>query len=419
MDTLPACDAGTGATVAEPMNADANAGHGTSHDAGDGTGHGDGTRAVPGAWGGVVAAALLLSGGAPVFAEEPPAQAEIAAKFLSYRDRQPGLDRIKVNAPSVYLMVPFAGRWSVEGSVVTDSVSGASPRYHSAISGASRLDEYRKAGDVRLTRYNDRDAWSVGAAYSIEHDYRSRTLSADYRRSSEDNNRSWNIGAAYSNDWIGSSDDPTLSRSRNTLQMIAGVTQAWTANDLLQFNLGGSWGHGFYNDPYKFPDRRPDTRDQYTAMLRWNHHFQDWKTTLRSSWRYYADSYGVRANTLETAWVQPLRGGWTVTPLLRYTTQRAARFYYDPVYDPTLGAPFPPGYTSTSPQYISGDHRLSAFGAVTAGLKVAYEFRPRWVADLSIEHYEQRADWRLGGHGSPGLDRFQADWLQVGISHKF
>lgn len=92
----------------------------------------------PGAWTGVLSAALLLGGAAlPAAAEEPPAQAEIAAKFLHYRDRQPGLDRITVNAPSVYLMLPFASRWSVEGSVVTDSVSGASPRYHSAISGAS------------------------------------------------------------------------------------------------------------------------------------------------------------------------------------------------------------------------------------------------------------------------------------------
>ena len=87
--------------------------------------------------------------------------------------------------------------------------------------------------------------------------------------------------------------------------------------------------------------------------------------------------------------------------------------------DPALGAPFPPGYTATSPQYLSGDQRLSAFGAITAGLKVAYEFAPRWTADISLEHYEQRAAWRLGGSGSPGLDRFQADWLQIGLSHKF
>lgn len=376
-------------------------------------------KPLPG-WGGVLAAALLLPGLMPAAqAETPPEQGVIAVKLLSYQDRQAGLDRIKVTAPSVYALVPFGGRWAVEGSLVSDSVSGASPRYHSAVSGASRLTEERKAGDIKLTRYNDRDAWSVGGAYSTEHDYRSRTLSAEYRRSSEDNNTTWNIGAAFSDDWIGSSNDPTLSRGRNTTQLTVGVTQVWTAVDLVQVNLGGSWGHGEYSDPYKFPDRRPNARDQYTLMLRWNHHVQDLKGTLRSSWRYYTDSFGVRANTLEAAWVQPLAGGWTLTPTLRYTTQRAARFYYDPVYDPALGAPFPPGYTASSPQFLSPDHRLSAFGAITAGLKVAYEFSPRWAADLSFERYEQRASWRIGGTGSPGLANFRADWLQAGLAYRF
>lgn len=371
-------------------------------------------------WGGVLAAALLLPGlQATAQAETAPEQAEMSLKFLHYQDRQPGFDRIRVNAPSLYLMTPIGERWSVAGSLVSDSVSGASPRYHTAVSGASRLKEERTAGDFSVTRYNDRDAWTLGAAYSTEHDYISRTVSADYRRSSADNNTTWNVGAAYSHDWIGSSDDPKLSRGRDTTQLSAGVTQAWTSVDLLQFTLGANWGHGMYSDPYKFPDRRPDRREQYTAMARWNHHFSDWKATLRSSWRYYSDSFGVRAHTLETEWVQPLAGGWTLTPSLRYTTQHAARFYYDPVYDPVRGEPFPPGYTATSPQYLSGDQRLSSFGAVTVGLKVGYAISPRWSADLSLNHYEQRAGLKLGGSGSPGLQTFLADWVQVGLTHRF
>ena len=78
------------------------------------------TMAGTGAWGGVLAAALLLPGlQAPAHAETVPEQAEMAFKLLSYRDSQPGLDRIKVTAPSLYLMVPVAGRWSVEGSPMT------------------------------------------------------------------------------------------------------------------------------------------------------------------------------------------------------------------------------------------------------------------------------------------------------------
>jgi len=66
--------------------------------------------------GGVFAATLLLPGLAAVstvHAEEPPDQAEIALKYGYYRDWQPGLDRVKVQSPQLYLLTPFAGQWSL------------------------------------------------------------------------------------------------------------------------------------------------------------------------------------------------------------------------------------------------------------------------------------------------------------------
>ena len=368
--------------------------------------------------GGVLAAALLLPGVmAPARAETAPEQGVVEVKLSNYRDWQPGLDRVKVDAPSVYALVPLDAHWSLEGSAVNDAVSGASPRYHSAVSGASKMDDSRTAGDLKLTHYADRQAWSIGAASSSEHDYRSNSLSGEWRISSDDNNRTWNLGLAYSDDDIGSTNDPTLDKSRRTWQFIAGVTQAWTPVDLVQLNLGYSLGKGYFSDPYKFPDSRPDERRQATALLRWNHHFEGWGSTLRTSWRLYDDSWGVRANTVDASWVQPVAEGWSVTPMLRYTTQRAARFYYDPVYDAALGAPFPPGFGSLA--HYSADQRLSAFGAVTAGVRVDWQVTPRWKLDLSYARYEQRGDWRLGGDGSPGLEPFNARWWQLGVSRSF
>lgn len=368
--------------------------------------------------GGVLAAALLLPGvAAPAMAETAPEQGTVGLKLANYRDWQPGLDRVKVDAPSIYVLAPLGTHWSLEGSLVNDAVSGASPRYHSAISGASKMDDSRTAGDVKLTRHDDRQAWAIGVASSSEHDYRSNTLSGEWRISSDDNNRSWNFGLAYSDDQIGSSDDPTLDKRRRTWQLMAGVTQAWTPVDLLQVNLGASIGRGFYSDPYKFPDLRPDERRQTTALLRWNHHFETIGATLRTGWRIYDDSWGVRSHTLDAAWVQPVAAGWSVTPMLRYATQRAARFYYDPVYDNTLGEPFPPGFDRL--RHYSADQRLSAFGAATAGLRIDWQVDPQWKLDVSYERYEQRSDWRLGGDGSPGLAAFSARWWQLGVSRSF
>jgi len=109
----------------------------------------------------------------------------------------------------------------------------------------------------------------------------------------------------------------------------------------------------------------------------------------------------------------------TVTPSVRLYTQSAASFYFDPVYDPDVGAPYPPGYFTNPPQYISPDQRLSAFGAVTVGLKLGVQITPDWTTDLKAEHYEQRGSWRVGGTGSPGLDPFRATFVQVGVAKRF
>jgi hypothetical protein len=369
--------------------------------------------------GAIIAAALSLPG-VMAHAESAPEHGQVAVKYLQYQDSQPGLDRIKVTAPSVYVLAPLGTQWSIEGSLVSDSVSGATPRYHSAISGATlNMHDERHAGDVKVTRYLERSSFSLGVSKSKEHDYDSTAVSLDASFSSEDNNRTWNVGIGYSSDKISSSIDPTLHERKHTTELMLGVTQALTANDVVQVNLSFNSGRGFYSDPYKEPDIRPDRRDQRILLTRWNHHFSELGASLRTSYRFYSDTFGIKAHTLGAEWVQPLGARFTVTPSLRLYSQSAAKFYFDPVYDPDLGAPYPPGYFTNPPQYISPDQRLSAFGAVTLGLKVAVQLTPDWSTDLKYERYEQRSNWRVGGNGSPGIDPFNASFLQLGLNKRF
>jgi hypothetical protein len=140
---------------------------------------------------------------------------------------------------------------------------------------------------------------------------------------------------------------------------------------------------------------------------------------VRSSYRYYTDTFGVQSHTAGVEWVQPV-GRWTFTPGARYYSQSAASFYVDPVlnangaYDlgATLGAAIPLTYKSL-------DQRLSAFGAVTLSLKVAYAITPHTSVDVKVEDYQQKAALHLGGSSSPGLDAFNARFMQVGLTHRF
>jgi hypothetical protein len=113
-------------------------------------------------------------------------------------------------------------------------------------------------------------------------------------------------------------------------------------------------------------------------------------------------------------------GQWVFTPGARYYTQTAASFYFDPVFNAQgqydeLGTIMRAASLQGSK---SADQRLSAYGAVTLSMKVAYAFTPDTVVDAKLETYRQTAALRFGG-GSPGLDPFNARFFQLGLTHRF
>ena len=102
--------------------------------------------------GAITLAALALPGvmvtqPTNAFAETAPDEGVLTVKLQAYNDSQPGLERIKVIAPSLYVFLPIAGAWSLEATVVQDNISGASPRWHTSISGASHM----RIDGLRLT----------------------------------------------------------------------------------------------------------------------------------------------------------------------------------------------------------------------------------------------------------------------------
>jgi hypothetical protein len=381
----------------------------------------------------VLMATLLLPGLAAVStvasAENAPEHGTLALKYGTYSDWQPGWDRIKVRAPHLYALVPLGKEWSAEAGFVLDTLSGATPRIHSssAQSSASKMSDERKAGDVKVTRYFSRSAVSVGGAYSTEHDYKSKALSIDARFSSEDNNRTWSFGLGSSNDVIDTTysnkTNGVVNQPKRTIELMAGVTQVLTPKDIVQLNITHSRGRGYFTDPYKTYDKRPDSRVSTVGLVRWNHYVEQFDASVRSSYRLYNDSFGVSSNTLGVDWVQSA-GKWTFTPGVRYYTQRAAKFYFDGIadaagkYDATATQTAATVFSAAGKIY-SADQRLSAYGAVTASIKVDYAITESTTVDLKLERYQQKSSYRLGGNGSPFIDPFNAQFVQVGISTKF
>ena len=362
--------------------------------------------------GDLLTAALALPGIAPsASAQSIPDEGVVSLRYLDYRDWQPGGDRMKVHSPSFYVMKPFGGQWVAEGGIVYDQMSGASPRFYNSLSGASNegVRDYRIAGDAKLTRYFDRYSVGGGLAYSHERDYISKAGGFDVRWWTADRNTTLAFSFAGTTDRISSNNGIANNEKKNTLDFLVGVTQALSPESIVQSNLTYSRGHGYYDDPYKLLDDRPDHRRIVAWLTRWNQAFPSRDATMRVAFRVLHDSFGSTSYMTEVQWAQGLPQGFTVTPGLRYYTQSAADFYQDP----PLGNGFVPGEPYTA------DTRLSAYGAFTPSIKVAKSFADGWSADLRVDFYRQKSSWRLGGDGSPGLLPFSARWIQAGVSKSF
>jgi hypothetical protein len=214
-------------------------------------------------------------------------------------------------------------------------------------------------------------------------------------------------------------------------------------------------------------ENRPESRNAGTAALNYTRFFEGSNGALHVRYRYFQDDWEIRAHTLALDWSQPLGRGWTVTPYVRYYSQSEADFYVpylvtdqaqsprvvDPVkgqvyfdannpdqkyyddpnvanpdgFNPYTGDPVvdangnpvsqeiadsliletTPFDRSKIPDHYSSDHRLTAFGAIAAGLTLSVEFTPGATLELGYERYTHEGSLRIGGGGAPGYTDFR------------
>ncbi len=289
---------------------------------------------LPSGAGALLAAALALPGMLPAgaAAQSVHDHGVVELKYLNYRDWQSGADRMTVQSPTLYALVPIDDTLEVEGSVVYDAMSGASPLFFNALSGASRqgVGDYRIAGEAKATKYFNGWSLSVGGVASSEQDYLSRGGGVDLRIFSDDRNRTYAFGFAGTSDRLNPTNGLVSNAPRNTVEFLFGITQALSPTSIVNSNVTYSHGHGYYDDPYKTFDHRPSERNVFAWLTRYNEYFATQDATLRLSYRLLTDSWGSVSNTFSAAWVQPLPQGFSVTPELRYYTQSSADFYYRP-----------------------------------------------------------------------------------------
>lgn len=348
-------------------------------------------------------------------AESAPERATLSYKYLDYLDSQPEADRIQVKAHALSAILPINEAWSFSGTLVADTVSGASPDYHTQ--GLTSMHDERNMVEAAITRYFENASLAVSASQSRESDYISKSLSITGAYQSEDRNTTLTAGAGFTHDNIDAPSLDVVGETKNIQDVLFGVTQVFTRNDIGQLMLRHATGSGYYTDPYKAFDKRPTTRNNSTVLLRWNHHIENFDSTLRFSYRYYTDTFAINAHTLGLEYAHPMPHDWTLTPILRLHSQSAASFYVE--VDPELQAAGQFTYPAETAVHYSEDQRLSAFGAITLGLKVKKQLSPDLSMDVKYESYKQRSRWSLNDDASVGLAPFNARSLQIGMTYQF
>lgn len=255
------------------------------------------------------------------------------------------------------------------------------PEKQAKVPKADFSDE-RYAGNVELIKRLGRHTLSGLLSYSTESDYDSLGLALKDAVDFNQKNTTLLLGGAYTHDKLTPANGIPAD-TKDTMDAIVGLTQLLDPRTVLTVDLSLGYSQGLLSDPYKVvelngqlvPERRPDSKNKQIVFLSLAHYFPSVHGSVEGSYRYYMDSFGIDAHTVDLAWFQKLGRRWTLRPLVRFYSQSAADFY---------GVRF-----AGSPESYSSDYRVSALNSLGYGLKLVFVPNARVQFDAEYLRYEQ------------------------------
>jgi len=339
----------------------------------------------------------------------PTARAEdsLSYKFENYTEAG---GRVGVQTQGIAAAQDIGADMSFGLTAVTDAISGATPTGLAAPAGSDQvplahLSDHRKAWEADLSRQFSSMNISAGLSESREHDYVSRAWSLNSLTDINERNTSLLVGVAGHDDDVETFYDPQRFYVKShTFKAILGATQLLDRRTTVTINL--TWGRetGYLSDQYKlveqnievlpgvvfplvFAENRPSEQNSGVAFASINRAFPEVRGALEGSYRFYRDTYGIAANTVELRWLEKIGGQLTLGPGVRYYEQNAANFYYydlrtTDIVPTTIPNPGGPAYSS--------DYRLSSLFTTTYGLKAVWKPRAWLQLDVAYDRYAIR-----------------------------
>ncbi len=236
-----------------------------------------------------------------------------------------------------------------------------------------------------------------------------------------------------------------IQGKREDVGLQLGLSQVLSKNSLVKFRLDYARNKGYMANPYKLVtrvgaaatldqlqagpaiasmdsilERRPEKREQVSWSLGYQHYFPRADAALHLDYQYTHDDWGIRAHALQAQWVQPLGRGWTVTPHARYYSQSSADFYHPYLFqlvvtDENGELIDHPWNQLRLPEHYSSDQRLSAFGALGAGITINKRFAKGISLEIGYERYKHAGDLKLSGGGEQSFADFSYYTLNAAL----
>lgn len=337
---------------------------------------------------------------------------------------------VTIDGPSVLIRKNFAEKVSISANYYVDNITSASI---DAVTQASEYTEERVQTSIGLDYLNDKSIISYGFTKSVESDFDASThsfgISQDMFGSMTTVNLSFSIG----DNIITKTGSDNFEEFSKFNDYRVSLSQVLTKNLIMNLTYNIITDEGFLNNPYRriryldsnatdgysFQDELyPETRTTNAASISLRYYLP-YKAALYGSYRYFTDSWGIKADTYEIGYIHPLESNWTFETSYRFYSQTEADFYNDLF-------PF------ENPQNVyARDKELSTFSDINVAFGVTYDFESdslfffdRGSANLFYTYmsfdYENFRDIRVkNGAGNEPLYSFTANVIRLYLSFWF
>ena len=319
----------------------------------------------------VATLSLMCAAGAAVLPDD-----RADAFWSSYRGG--GMD---ITGESVLVRKKFSEKFSVEANYFIDKVSGASV---DVLSQASVIKDERKQKSLSLDYIHDKTQYNLSYTNSTERDYISNTTHFSLSQDMFGDLTTVSLGFTDSRDKVGENNGsafkPVISwlGHATSRSYEGGLSQIITKNLIMGATLEIITDQGLLSNPYRsirYADPTvplgyslasqtyPKTHTSTAAEARAKYYLP-FRAAASVSYRYFTDTWGIRANTIEFGYTQPIANKFILEGRLRHYSQSHANFYSDLF-------PF-----VNSQNFVGRDRNLAASTNNTIGAKMTWAFAP-------------------------------------------